>query len=198
MYSSNIAAWVVSTLTVAIVVGIAAPLLSIYTYGPHNSGRITRICIYVISITIIGATGVYGYSYARLDIVTNTLITQYSDRPVQTQWNNNLGHATYRPTDALGRATGAGVHFNACTPVRTQQDEPVNAVDLPHSDEWVNAPLISPQLWASTNASNIVPMTKETQSSLYNVIEYDALKRFMSNAGGESPFPTGCMHPQII
>lgn len=195
MYSSNIAAWVVSTLTVAIVVGIAAPLLSIYTYGPHNSGRIKRICIYVVSIAIIGATGVYGYSYARLDIVTNTLITQYSDRPVQTQWNNNLGHATYRPTDALGRATGAGVHFNACTPVRTQQDEPVTAVGLPHSDEWVSAPLISPQLWASTNASNIVPMTKETQSSLYNVIEYDALKRFMSNAGGNHPFPPDvCTH----
>lgn len=195
MYSSNIAAWVVSTLTVAIVVGIAAPLLSIYTYGPHNSGRITRICIYVISITIIGATCVYGYSYARLDIVTNSLIAQYSDRPVQTQWNNNLGHATYRPTDALGRATGAGVHFNACTPVRTQQDEPVTAVGVPHSDEWVSAPLISPQLWASTNASNIVPMTKETQSSLYNVIEYDALKRFMSNAGGNHPFPPDvCAH----
>ena len=195
MYSSNIAAWVISTLTVATVVGIAARLLSIYTYGPHNSGRITRICIYVISITIIGGTGVYGYSYARLDIVTNSLIAQYSDRPVQTQWNNNLGHATYRPTDALGRATGAGVHFNACTPVRTQQDEPVNAVGLPHSDEWVSAPLISLQLWASTNASNIVPMTKETQSSLYNVIEYDALKRFMSNAGGNHPFPPDvCTH----
>lgn len=91
-------------------------------------------CIYVISITIIGGTGVYGYSYARLDIVTNSLITQYSDRPVQIQWNNNLGHATYRPTDALGRATGAGVHFNACTPVRTQQDEPVTAVGLPHNE----------------------------------------------------------------
>lgn len=127
--------------------------------------------------------------------MTNILITQYSDRPVQTQWNNNLGHATYRPTDALGRATGAGVHFNAYTPVRTQQDEPVNAVGLPHSDEWVSAPLISPQLWASTNASNIVPMTKETQSSLYNVIEYDALKRFMSNAGGNHPFPPDvCTH----
>lgn len=195
MYSSNIAAWVVSTLTVAIVVGIAAPLLSIYTYGLHNSGRITRICIYVISITIIGGTGVYGYSYARLDIVTNSLIAQYSDRPVQTQWNNNLGHATYRPTDALGRATGVGVHFNTCTPVRTQQDEPVNAVGLPHSDEWVSAPLISSQLWASTNASNIVPMTKENQSSLYNVIEYDALKRFMSNAGGNHPLPPDvCAH----
>lgn len=195
MYSSNIAAWIVSTLPVAIVVGIAAPILSIYTYGPHKSGRITRICIYVMSITIIGATGVYGYSYARLDIVTNTLITQYSDRPVQTQWNNNLGHATYRPTDALGRATGAGVHFNACTPVRTQQDEPVTAIGLPHSDGWVSAPLISSQLWASTNASNIVPMTKETQSSLYNVIEYDALKRFMSNAGGNHPFPPDvCAH----
>lgn len=160
MYSSNITAWVVSTLTAVIAVGMIAPLLSIYTYGPHNSGRITRICIYVTSITIIGGTGVYGYSYARLDIVTNTLITQDSNRPVQAEWNNNLGHATYRPTDALGRATGAGVHFNACTPVRTQQDEPVNAVGLPHSDEWVSAPLISPQLWASTNASNIVPMTK--------------------------------------
>lgn len=184
MYDSNIAAWVVSTLTVAIAVGMIAPLLSIYTYGPHNSGRIKRICIYVISIAIIGGTGIYGYAYARLDIVTNTLITQDSNRPVQTEWNNNLGHATYRPTDALGRATGAGVHFNACTPVRTQQDEPVTAVGVPHSDEWVSAPLISSQLWASTNASNIVPMTKETQSSLYDVIEYDALKRFMSNAGG--------------
>ena len=189
MYDSNIAAWVVSTLVAVIAVGMIAPLLSIYTYGPHNSGRITRICIYVISIIIIGGTGVYRYSYALLDIVTNTLITQYSDRPVQTQWNNNLGHATYRPTDALGRTTGAGVHFNACTPVRTQQDEPVTAIGLPHSDEWVSAPLISPQLWASTNASNIVPMTKETQSSLYNVIEYDALKRFMSNAGGNHPLP---------
>jgi len=79
--------------------------------------------------------------------------------------------------------------------VRTQQDEPVNAVGLPHSDEWVSAPLISSQLWASTNASNIVPMTKETQSSLYNVIEYDALKRFMSNAGGNHPFPPDvCAH----
>lgn len=195
MYSSNIAAWVVSTITAVIAVGMIAPLLSIYTYGPHNSGRITRICIYVISIAIIGATGVYGYSYARLDIMTNTLITQDFNRPVQAEWNNNLGHATYRPTDALGRATGAGVHFNACTPVRTQQDEPVNAVGLPHSDEWVSAPLISPQLWASTNASNIVPMTKETQSSLYNVIEYDALKRFMSNAGGNHPFPPDvCAH----
>lgn len=195
MYSSNIAAWVVITLTVATVVGIAAFFLSIYTYGPHNSGHIKRICIYVTSIAIIGATGVYGYSYAHLDIVTNTLITQDSNRPVQAEWNNNLGHATYRPTDALGRATGAGVHFNACTPVRTQQDELVNAVGLPHSDEWVSAPLISPQLWASTNASNIVPMTKETQSSLYNVIEYDALKRFMSNAGGNYPFPPDvCAH----
>lgn len=195
MYSSNIAAWVISTLTAVIAVGMIAPLLSIYTYGPHNSGRIKRICIYVVSIAIIGATGVYGYSYARLDIVTNSLIAQYSDRPVQTQWNNNLGHATYRPTDALGRATGVGVHFNACTPVRTQQDEPVNAVGLPHGDEWVSAPLISPQLWASTNASNIVPMTKETQSSLYNVIEYDTLKRFMSNAGGNHPFPPDvCAH----
>lgn len=195
MYISNIAAWVVSTLTVAIVVGMAAFFLSIRTYGPHNSGRITRICIYVTSIAIIGATGVYGYSYARLDIVTNSLTTQYSNRPVQTQWNNNLGHATYRPTDALGRATGAGVHFNACTPVRTQQDEPVTAVGVPHSDEWVSAPLISPQLWASTNASNIVPMTRETQSSLYNVIEYDALNRFMSNAGGNHPFqPDVCTH----
>lgn len=195
MYSSNIAAWVVSTLTAVIAVGMIAPLLSIYTYGPHNSGRIKRICIYVASIAIIGATGVYGYSYARLDIMTNTLITQDSNRPVQAEWNNNLGHATYRPTDALSRATGAGVHFNACTPVRTQQDEPVNAVGLPHSDEWVSAPLISPQLWASTNASNIVPMTKETQSSLYNVIEYDALKKFMSNAGGNHPFPPDvCAH----
>jgi len=91
MYSSNIAAWVVSTITTVIAVGIIAPLLSIYTYGPHNSGRITRICIYVTSIIIIGGTGVYGYSYARLDIVTDILITQYSDLPVQTQWNNNLG-----------------------------------------------------------------------------------------------------------
>lgn len=172
-----------------------APLLSIYTYGPHNSGRIKRICIYVVSIAIIGVTGVWGYSYARLEIVTNTLITQDSNRPVQAEWNNNLGHATYRPTDALRRATGAGVHFNACTPVRTQQDEPVTAVGLPHSDEWVSAPLISSQLWASTNASNIVPMTKETQSSLYNVIEYDALKRFMSNAGRNYPFPPDvCAH----
>lgn len=195
MYNSNIADWVVSTLTVAIAVGIAAPLLSIYTYGLHNSGRITRICIYVVSIAIIGGTVVYGYSYARLDIVTNTLITQDSNRPVQVEWNNNLGHATYRPTDALGRATGAGVHFNACTPVRTQQDEPVTAVGVPHNDEWVSAPLISPQLWASTNASNIVPMTKETQSSLYNVIEYDALERFTSNAGGNYPFPPDvCAH----
>lgn len=195
MYDSNIAAWVISTLTAVIAVGMIAPLLSIYTYGPHNSGRIKRICIYVVSIAIIGVTGVYGYSYARLDIVTNSLITQYSDRPVQTQWNNNLGHATYRPTDVLGRATGAGIHFNACTPVRTQQDEPVNTVGLPHSDDWVSAPLISPQLWASTNASNIVPMTKETQRSLYNVIEYDALKRFMSNAGGNHPFPPDvCTH----
>lgn len=79
MYDSNIAAWVVSTLVAVIAVGMIAPLLSIYTYGPHNSSRITRICIYVISITIIGGTGVYGYSYARLDIVTNSLITQYSD-----------------------------------------------------------------------------------------------------------------------
>jgi hypothetical protein len=127
--------------------------------------------------------------------MTNFLIAQYSDRPVQAEWNNNLGHATYRPTDALGRATGAGVHFNACTPVRTQQDEPVTAVGLPHSDGWVSAPLISSQLWASTNASNIVPMTKETQRSLYDVIEYDALKRFMSNAGGNHPFPPDvCTH----
>ena len=195
MYSSNIAAWIVSTITAVIAVGMIAPLLSIYTYGPHNSGRIKRICIYVASIAIIGVTGVWGYSYARLDIVTNTLITQNSNRPVQAEWNNNLGHATYRPTDALGRATGTGVHFNACKPVRTQQDEPVTAVDLSHSDEWVSAPLISPQLWASTNASNIVPMTKETQNSLYNVIEYDALKRFMSNAGGNHPFPPDvCTH----
>lgn len=135
MYTSNIAAWVVSTITAVIVVGIVAPLLSIYTYGPHNSGRIKRICIYVTSIAIIGRTGVYGYSYAYLEIETDFLITQYSDRPVQAEWNNNLGHATYRPTDALGRATGAGVHFNACTPVRTQQDEPVTAVGVPHSDE---------------------------------------------------------------
>ena len=85
MYDSNIAAWVVSTLTAVIAVGMIAPLLSIYTYGPHNSGRITRICIYVVSIAIISVIGVYGYSYARLDIVTNSLIAQYSDRPVQTQ-----------------------------------------------------------------------------------------------------------------
>ena len=85
MYSSNIAAWVVNTLTAVIAVGIAAPILSIYTYGPHK--------------------------------------------------------------------------------------------------------------WASTNASNIVPMTKETQSSLYNVIEYNALERFMSNAGGNYPFPPDvCTH----
>lgn len=38
-------------------------------------------------------------------------------------------------------------------------------------------------------------MTKETQSSLYNVIENDALKRFMSNAGGNHPFPPDvCTH----
>ena len=102
MYGSNIAAWVVSTITAVIAVGIIAPLLSIYTYGPHNSGRITRICIYVTSIAIIGGTGVYGYSYAHLEIEANFLIAQYSDRPVQAEWNNNLGHATYRPTDALG------------------------------------------------------------------------------------------------
>lgn len=30
-----------------------------------------------------------------LEIETNSLIAQYSDRPVQTQWNNDLGHATY-------------------------------------------------------------------------------------------------------
>ena len=189
MYDSNIVLWVFVTLCVATVVIIAALFLSVETYGNPTHGRTWRIWIRVTSIAIIGVTGVYGYSYARLDIVTNTLITQYSNRPVQAEWNNNLGHATYRPTDALGRATGAGVHFNACTPVRTQQDEPVNAVGLPHSDGWVSAPLISSQLWASTNASNIVPMTKETQSSLYNVIEYDALKRFMSNAGGNHPFP---------
>lgn len=55
MYSSNIADWVVSTLAAVISVGMIAPLLSIYTYGPHNSGRIKRICIYVASIAIIGA-----------------------------------------------------------------------------------------------------------------------------------------------
>ena len=37
MYDSNIAAWVVSTITAVIAVGIIAPLLSIYTYGPHKS-----------------------------------------------------------------------------------------------------------------------------------------------------------------
>ena len=38
-------------------------------------------------------------------------------------------------------------------------------------------------------------MTKKTQSSLYNVIEYDALERFMSNAGGNHPFPPDvCTH----
>lgn len=112
-----------------------APLLSIYTYGPHNSGRIKRICIYVVSIAIIGVTGVYGYSYARLDIITNTLITQYSNRPVQAEWNNNLGHATYRPTDALGRATGAGVHFNACTPapeLSTKRISTIHRKDIHH------------------------------------------------------------------
>lgn len=61
MYDSNITAWVVSTLAAVISVGMIAPLLSIYTYGPHNSGRIKRICIYVVSIAIIGGTGVYGY-----------------------------------------------------------------------------------------------------------------------------------------
>lgn len=40
MYDSNIAAWVVSTLTAVIAVGMIAPILSIYTYGPRNSGRI--------------------------------------------------------------------------------------------------------------------------------------------------------------
>lgn len=36
---------------------------------------------------------------------------------------------------------------------------------------------------------------KRDQSSLYNVIEYDALKRFMSNAGGNHPFPPDvCTH----
>ena len=45
MYISNIAAWVVSTLTVAIVVGIAAPFLSIYTYGPHKSFDFTYTII---------------------------------------------------------------------------------------------------------------------------------------------------------
>lgn len=56
MYDSNIAAWVVSTLTAVIAVGMIAPLLSIYTYGPHNSGRIKRICIYVVSNGVPGKT----------------------------------------------------------------------------------------------------------------------------------------------
>lgn len=37
MYDSNTTAWVVSTLTVVIAVGMIAPLLSIYTYGPHTT-----------------------------------------------------------------------------------------------------------------------------------------------------------------
>ena len=199
MYDSNIALWIFVTICVATVIVIVALFLSVVTYGSPIYGRTWRIWIRITSIAIIGVTGVYGYSYARLDIVTNTLITQYSDRPVQTQWNNNLGHATYRPNDELGRSTGVGVRFNACMPIRTQQDEPVSAVGLPHSDEWVSAPLISSQLWASTNASNIVPMTKEAQSSLYNVIEYEALSRFLHSTRQQdengTPFPPDvCAH----
>lgn len=60
MYSFNIATWVVSTLTVVIAVGMIAPLLSIYTYGPHNSGRITRIYIYMSHPLPLSVQPAYG------------------------------------------------------------------------------------------------------------------------------------------
>lgn len=147
MYTFNIELSIFITVCVAVTVWVPALFLDIETYADKKHGRFKRIVIRIVSVAIIGTTGVPSYaSFARLDIVANTLMTEHSNRPVQIQWNNNLGHATYRPTDALGRATGAGVHFNACTPVRTQQDEPVSAVGLPHSDGWVSAPLISSQL----------------------------------------------------
>ena len=196
MYDSYITVWIFITLCVTAVVVIIDLFLYIETYADKKYGHFQRITIWVVSIVIIGITSALSYFHlARFDIVTNTLITEHSDRPVRAEWNNALGQVTYRPTDDLGRPTGAGVRFNACMPVRTQPDEPVTAIGLPHNDEWVSAPLVSSQLWASTNTSNVVPMTKETQSSLYNIIEYEAFLRFQhdTNQSGDDfagkPFP---------
>lgn len=166
MYTFNIELSIFITICVAVTVWAFALFLDIETYADKEHGRFRRIVIRIVSVAIIGTTGVLSYaSFARLDIVTNTLMAEHSNRPVRAEWNNDLGQATYLPTDTLGRPTGVGVRFNACTPIRTRQDESVTAIGLPHTDKWVSAPLISSQLWASTNASNIVPMTKETQSS---------------------------------
>lgn len=182
MYTFNIELSIFITVCVAVTVWAPALFLDIETYADKKHGRFQRIVIRIVSVAIIGTTGVLSYaSFARLDIVTNTLMAEHSNRPVRAEWNNDLGQATYLPTDTLGRPTGVGVRFNACTPIRTRQDESVTAIGLPHTDKWVSAPLISSQLWASTNASNIVPMTKETQTSLHNVIEYEALSKFERN-----------------
>ena len=198
MYTFNIELSIFITICVAVTVWVFALFLDIETYADKEHGRFRRIVIRIVSVAIIGTTGVLSYtSFARLDIVTNTLMAEHSNRPVRAEWNNDLGQATYLPTDTLGRPTGVGVRFNACTPIRTRQDESVTAIGLPHTDKWVSAPLISSQLWASTNASNIVPMTKETQTSLYDIIEYEALWKFERNTvtNGDVPLsPDACTH----
>lgn len=191
MYTFYIELSIFITVCIAVVVGIPAFFLDIETYADKKHGRFWRIVIRVVSIALIGTTGVLSYTnLAHLDIMANTLTTEHSNRPVRAEWNNDLGQATYLPTDTLGRPTGVGVRFNACTPIRTRQDEFVTAIGLPHTDKWVSAPLISSQLWASTNASNIVPMTKETQTSLHDVIEYETLQKFERNTVS----PDACTH----
>lgn len=191
MYTFNIELSIFITICVAVTVWAPALFLDIETYANKKHGRFQRIVIRIVSVAIIGTTGVLSYaSFARLDIVTNTLMAEHSNRPVRAEWNNDLGQATYLPTDTLGRPTGVGVRFNAYTPIRTRQDESVTAIGLPHTDKWVSAPLISSQLWASTNASNIVPMTKETQTSLHDIIEYEALREFEHNTVS----PDVCTH----
>lgn len=179
MYTFNIELSIFITICVAVTIWVPALFLNIETYADKKHGRFQRIVIRIVCVAIISTTGVLSYaSFAHLDIVTNTLMAEHSNKPVQAEWNNDLGQATYLPTDTLGRPTGVGVRFNAYIPIRTRQDESVTAIGLPHTDKWVSAPLISSQLWASTNASNIVPMTKETQKSLHDIIEYEALWKF--------------------
>ena len=193
MYTYNIELSIFITICVAVTVWVFALFLDIETYADKEHGRFWRIAIRVVSIALIGTTGVMSYNIARLDIVANSLITQHSNRPVRAEWNNDLGQATYLPTDTLGRPTGVGVRFNACTPIRTRQDESITAVGLPHTDKRVSTSLISSQLWASTNASNIVPMTKETQTSLHDIIEYEALWKFERNTV-KNGSPDTCTH----